>query len=230
MRKISAVMFDLDDTLYPENEYKRSGFRHVAKLMADEDFIWNLLTKLDSESERPITEVVNYLVREYREHEPDIECYDDVEPVIKALRECYKIGLITNDRFGVQSRKLEALGIAHLFDVVVYATPPDMKPSTKPYELAIERLGVEAEQCVYVGDNLEVDFVGANALAIRTVLIERKNRMKPTGPCVNERWEPTERIGSLYELEAILRDFQENGGMRGHRGCGAGGYSVCPGN
>ena len=91
----------------------------------------------------------------------------------------------------------------------------------------IKRLGLKPEQCVYVGDNPEVDFAGAKTLGIRTVLIDRKARMKPEGLCVKEEWEPAEWITSLYELEAILRGFQESGDMQGHCGSSAGCHSMC---
>lgn len=37
MSKIKLVLFDLDDTLYPESEYVRSGFRHVSRCLFDTD-------------------------------------------------------------------------------------------------------------------------------------------------------------------------------------------------
>ncbi len=35
IKDVDAVIFDLDDTLYPEKEYVRSGYKKLQRLLAD---------------------------------------------------------------------------------------------------------------------------------------------------------------------------------------------------
>jgi putative hydrolase of the HAD superfamily len=71
-------------------------------------------------------------------------------------------------------RKLEALGIAGRIDVVVSAQDERVgafKPNPRGIAVALEDLGVEATDAVYVGDRVDVDLRAAKAAATRFVLI-----------------------------------------------------------
>jgi len=70
--------------------------------------------------------------------------------------------------------KLEALGIADLFDVVLCAQDPDVgvfKPNPRGLRVALARLGVTAEQTLYVGDRAEVDAAAADAAGMPCVIL-----------------------------------------------------------
>lgn len=64
-------------------------------------------------------------------------------------------------------RKLQALGCAHLFDVVVAngepGGPPQLKPKPDGYLLAANKLGVPPEQCLIIGDRTDADGAAADA-------------------------------------------------------------------
>ena len=56
---IKAVVFDLDDTLYPEKQYTESGFHHVASIISkstniSEIEIFSELIKISAEDEREL--------------------------------------------------------------------------------------------------------------------------------------------------------------------------------
>jgi FMN phosphatase YigB (HAD superfamily) len=72
--------------------------------------------------------------------------------------------------------KLNALGIAHLFDVVLCAQDPAIgvfKPHPRGLENALERLGVDASEALYVGDRADVDAVAASAARIPCAILSR---------------------------------------------------------
>jgi FMN phosphatase YigB (HAD superfamily) len=67
------------------------------------------------------------------------------------------------------TRKLEALGIAHLFEIVVSAQDPEVgafKPSPLGLEVTLRRLGVQPGAALYVGDRPDVDSAAARAAGI----------------------------------------------------------------
>ncbi len=72
------------------------------------------------------------------------------------------------------ARKLEAMRVAHLFDVVVCAQDTDVqrfKPNPRGLTVALRRLGVEKHQALYVGDRPEVDAPAAHAAGIPCIII-----------------------------------------------------------
>ena len=98
---IKAVVFDLDDTLISEKEYIKSGYRHIAEIISeqnrlnkelgDKHLIYEVLIQLFDASpknvfnrlldklEVPYTkDDILDLVKAYREHKPNIQFYPDV--------------------------------------------------------------------------------------------------------------------------------------------------------
>ena len=144
MRQIQAVVFDLDDTLYPEREYAWSGFRAVASAFAGElddpaDTVVDLQRLFDGEHRARVFDallkerfgevapsLVARMVQTYRQHPPVIAPYADVDAALTRLRERYKLGLITDGRAEAQWAKIDALNLRHRFDSIIVTD--DLKP------------------------------------------------------------------------------------------------------
>jgi putative hydrolase of the HAD superfamily len=119
--------------------------------------------------------------------------YDDVLDTLAGLRERgLKIGLLSN-RGGV----LDEFVIHHALDVDAHLTS-SAHGKTKPHEAIFRRLlaslEVEPEDAVMVGDTIEDDIEGAQAIGMRAILLDRAGRH----PAV------AGRIESLRELPAVL--------------------------
>jgi HAD superfamily hydrolase (TIGR01509 family) len=72
--------------------------------------------------------------------------------------------------------KLEALGIARRFEVVVCAQDADVgafKPDPRGLLLTLRRLGVPPDRALYVGDRPEVDGVTATSAGVAAVIVGR---------------------------------------------------------
>jgi HAD superfamily hydrolase (TIGR01509 family) len=72
--------------------------------------------------------------------------------------------------------KLQALGIADLFDVVLCAQAPEVgvfKPHPRGLQVALQRLGVNRDECLYVGDRADVDAAAAEAAGIACAILTR---------------------------------------------------------
>jgi putative hydrolase of the HAD superfamily len=213
-----AVVFDLDDTLFPERSYVLSGFRAVAEHAAashgaDAVKGYAELVRLFESGVRahtfdlwtetiglPRTSVADF-VRVYRDHVPQLQPFPEAEGLLRELKGRVKIGLVSDGWSAVQRGKLEALGLASYFDAVVFSDDLGgrafWKPSTAPFEAVLAQLGVPPPQAVYVADNCAKDFFGARSLGMSTIHILRSGaeyaHVRPSGP----DWAADETVDSL---------------------------------
>lgn len=185
---ILGVIFDLDDTLYSEKQYIRSGYKAVAKLLGDEalaDRLWIYFKN----GKPAIDELLNELgcigrkeecLKAYREQIPEIKLYDGVVNLILELKsKGIKVGIITDGRVSGQKRKLQALGLDKLIDDIIITDELGGTQFRKPCDIAFRimqrRWGLPFEQMVYVGDNAEKDFQAPKQLGMRSVFFRNKD-------------------------------------------------------
>ena len=185
------LIFDLDDTLYDEMSFVRSGLRAVANF-GEASFGWNseqsfvfmenhLITcgrgKIFDEwlrfhSSHSITRVLA-CVRIYRHHRPNIALYPKTSQVLTQFLPLHPLYLVTDGHKVVQQNKIEALQIMSLFKRTFITHRFGIR-NAKPSLHCFEKIR-HAEKCdwskmVYIGDNPEKDFVNLNrqgALTIR---------------------------------------------------------------
>lgn len=78
----------------------------------------------------------------------------DVVALIEALRQRYRVALLSNADDRLESVLRERYGIAHLFDpLVVSARVGLAKPDPAVYLLTAERAGVPPQACIFVDDH-----------------------------------------------------------------------------
>ncbi|WP_195467469.1 HAD-IA family hydrolase [Clostridium sp. D43t1_170807_H7] len=194
---IKAVVFDLDDTLISEKEYIESGFNIISKEIAKRHNLYServyekMINLFEDSSKNVFNRVLDYFsikysndeildfINIYRNHKPNIKFYDDVIPTITALKEKeIKVGIITDGYKETQFKKIEVLGCMELFDEIIITDEMGRefwKPNEVSYKLMAERLNINLNEMIYVGDNVNKDFVTANKLGIETIHIDRKN-------------------------------------------------------
>jgi len=182
---IKAIVFDLDDTLYSEKEYVRSGFRAIAETMPQIKQMEKKLWKSFEQKKTAIDEVLSAegiytdeLKQEclsvYRFHQPDIHLYDNVKELLQQFRaDGYKLGIITDGRPEGQRAKIKALGLGELVDYIIVTDELGGVEYRKPHEAAFvkmsETLGVAFDEMCYIGDNLKKDLVAPEMLGIRAI-------------------------------------------------------------
>ena len=190
-----VVAFDLDDTLFPESEFVRSGFREVA-LWSEKTLHFNpestfreLMTLFEGGTRGTVfdswvaahdlsKDTIQEMVRVYREHYPEIHVFPGVGEMISTLREVFRLGLLSDGYLGVQERKLSALGIAHHFEAVVLTDRLGRefwKPSVKPFVDLMGALNASPEETVYVGDNPTKDFIACRQLGMHSIWLRQSN-------------------------------------------------------
>lgn len=81
--------------------------------------------------------------------------------MLRNLRQHYFVGLITNGPSNAQWEKVNKLNLQGYFDVILVSGDlPWEKPHHKIFHEACEFLGIEAHQCIMVGDKLDTDIMG----------------------------------------------------------------------
>lgn len=101
------------------------------------------------------------------------DVYDDVLPVLKALREKgVRVAMLSNVGFDL-SPTLARTGVGELLDGVVmsYAVGA-VKPDPAIFQNALDALGLPASEVLMVGDAWQDD-AGAAALGVRTLILPR---------------------------------------------------------
>lgn len=187
---IKAVVFDLDDTLFPERDYVLSGFKAAAAAAksefgisdAEKEFVELFETSRERVFDRFAaahgleSKAAEALTAVYRDHEPDISLTEDVRATLIGLREKgVKLGIITDGRPDGQKKKIAALGLKELVDKIIITDELGgmqyRKPNPKAFELMCDELGIAFDQMLYVGDNPQKDFAVKKYLPITTVYI-----------------------------------------------------------
>lgn len=225
MRRWRAVIFDLDDTLYPEADYVLGGFRAVAQWAEEHLDIaretgYRELTAFFAAGVRGDTfnrwlawhdasaALTPTLVAVYREHRPALTPFPGVLALLGWVRQHAALGLLGDGYLDVQERKVAALGIGPYFDAVVFSDVwgrEGWKPSTRPFIAMRERLAIGDARAVYIGDNPTKDFHGARATGFDTIWLRHSGgdytRLSP--PDDDHRADTT--VDSLAALRAVLR-------------------------
>jgi putative hydrolase of the HAD superfamily len=194
-RPLRAVLFDLDDTLYPEHAFVDGGFRAVAAFLAPvlsrpqealAARLWSLHardgrgrlfdTLLAEHGVSGDPDLVLACLLVYRTHRPRLEPFPGAADAIEAIAAAgASLGIVSDGNAGVQRRKLAGLGqLADRFGVVVMTDelgPRLAKPSPVPFRVACRLLGVPAAEAAYVANDPRKDFRGARAAGLATVRI-----------------------------------------------------------
>lgn len=90
-------------------------------------------------------------------YEQSWSAFPDVLPCLDRLT-VHTLGILSNGNAQQQRKKLESLGIAARFSVVVTSEAVGVaKPDPRIFTLACHAAAAHPTQCVYVGDRLETD-------------------------------------------------------------------------
>lgn len=187
------LIFDLDDTLYDEILFVRSGFRQVASFLSikfnlSENLLFrellldfrqngrgqvfdNVLKKFRVYNKTTVHECLMV----YRLHKPDIHLRRDAADCLRRFAH-YSKYILTDGNKIVQRNKIEALKLGAIFKKA-YLTHCYGKHNAKPSPYCFLKIA-EAEQMphaniCYIGDNPYKDFVGIKPLGFKTVRLNQ---------------------------------------------------------
>lgn len=187
---IRGVIFDLDDTLYSEKEYVKSGFKAVSDYLGDNNYenkLWHYF-----ETDVPaIDALLNTLGRAnekqkvleiYRSHKPNIHLYTGVAETLSALKkQGFKLGIITDGRPEGQRNKIKSLGLDKFFDADDIIITDELggtqfrKPCDVAFRILLNRWKFSSGSVVYIGDNASKDFQAPKKLGMKCVWFRNKD-------------------------------------------------------
>jgi putative hydrolase of the HAD superfamily len=101
--------------------------------------------------------------------------FSDARPALEVARSNdWRIGVLTNGSTSQQNAKLASIGLADLVDVVSTAQGLGVgKPEVAAFHLTCEALDVQPAEALMIGDNLEVDVLGARAAGLAALHLDR---------------------------------------------------------
>ncbi|WP_165089031.1 HAD family hydrolase [Neisseria yangbaofengii] len=182
----SIIVFDLDDTLYSEHEYKLSGIRSVIRLISDLYSSWTIeeLENAVKKDEHNWLDALcqycyfndsekNTLLWQYRLHQPNIHPYISSHDFSELITDFIATALITDGRSITQRLKLQSLGIHNLFDdVLISEAYRSEKPCAERFEYIENKYSRENSKFIYIGDNIKKDFITPKLMGWLTIGLE----------------------------------------------------------
>lgn len=185
--EIKGVIFDLDDTLYSEKEYVRSGYKAVSDFLGGgyEEKLWeyfedNMLAIDELLEEIGKTDKKEQVLAIYRSVKPEIHLYEDAKTVLTKLRKKgIRTGIITDGRPEGQRNKIEALCLEDFVDDIIITDELGGVQFRKPCDIAFRilqnRWRLSASEIIYVADNPSKDFQAPQQLGMKSVWFRNKD-------------------------------------------------------
>lgn len=213
-REIKGVIFDLDDTLYSEKEYVKSGFRVVSDYLGGgyDEKLWQYF----EDNKIAITELLRKEGRMeeekkcleiYRNHMPDIHLYSGVVEMMNNLKsQGFKIGIITDGRPKGQRNKLKVLGLESLVDDIIITDELGGTQFRKPCDIAfrimITRWRMDPSEVVYVADNINKDFQAPKQLGMKSLWFRNEDGLYTFDTCSD-----LHHVEDISECLGVLRQI-----------------------
>jgi len=222
-----VVVFDLDDTLYKEIDFLKSGYRKVAELVEKRFHYdaWEVYERLydwyvkgenpfaclnDTYGlDNPISDYLNV----YRFHHPAISLTTETVDVLNKLKEIdVALGIITDGREITQKQKVEALGLTEWINednVFINENPSYFKPNHLSFDILMlhcyEQYPNNKLTFYYVGDNPDKDFIAPNELGWGTIcLLDDGRNIHKQSFDIEEAKQPKYKISEIKELIRII--------------------------
>ncbi|MBI9017506.1 MAG: HAD family hydrolase [Phycisphaerae bacterium] len=228
---LECLIFDMDDTLYDEINYCRSGYRVISHAISAMlapgtqrtvssaeifDFIWNQFQNgdrsrifndtLDNFYIPYDSKVITDLVKIYRDHSPIISLDPADADILTQLRGKYKLALLSDGFLPAQQLKADALGLDKYFDMILFTESirrDAWKPSPLGYQKILTDLNITTNCWAYIADNETKDFIYPNAAGATSIKLNRPNKVH-IKPAPNLQACPQYSIDSLAQLPQIL--------------------------
>ena len=194
-QNLKTIIFDIDSTLYTNEEYafeqvdcqvrRFASERGISndearKLVADfrEKFARENCGKKVSLSNTLLSFGVSIQKsiewrRELLEPKNFLTRDERLQEMLSALSKKFNLICVTNNPVTPAKKTLVALGVENLIsDIIGLDTCNVSKPAREPFLLAAEKCGSQAQECLSVGDRYDLDIVVPLELGMGGVLVE----------------------------------------------------------
>jgi len=177
-RAVANAGFNLDVKnfweAYSQAHEKYRAIRYE-KLIEVTNAIWiaEALTNLGFETDPEDTRIKTAVNVFFKDYLRSLELRLCAKTMLKKFSINYKLGLVSNFTYApVIYAGLRKLGINQFFNAVLVSEEVGLrKPHIKIFEETLRRLGVKAEEAVYVGDSPLEDMQGAKDAGMKTIFV-----------------------------------------------------------
>ena len=216
-----AIIFDLDDTLYKEVDYVKSGFNVVSEYISREigcsktDIYGSLFNYFIAGNNVFDKLIDGYnlnidlkdLLELFRLHKPEITLDKKTKCVLDELNESnLYMGLLTDGRSIQQRNKIESLGISNYFkDIIISEEIRSEKPTEKNYSIFMNSSSHKDTKYFYIGDNTSKDFISPNQLGWKTICLKDNGQnIHKQNFDLDKKFLPENIINELSEILDII--------------------------
>ncbi len=221
---IKAIIFDLDNTLVDFMLLKRVAVDAAIHAMIDAGLkltfteTKELINKIYESEGIEYQQVFDHLLKQalgsldykimsagivaYRTaREAALKPYPGVLPtLIELIKMGLKLAVVSDAPSKEAWLRLSYINFHHFFDVVItYDETRERKPSPVPFNMALEELKLNADECLMIGDWAERDMVGAKAVGMKTVFARYGDTFDTENP------DSDYDINSITELINIVK-------------------------
>lgn len=226
--RVVMVVFDLDDTLYPEAQFVRGGLcaagaRLDVLMGRDTGATEVFLDILAREGPSKVIDkglkalgiaedasLIEDLVAAFRGHEPQVRPFPMVPEFLDILwRRGIRLGLLSDGPLAVQEAKWKALGLERWFEVVVFTDALGGRNFWKPHPAGfetVERLsGLFGQDLAMVGDRPLNDLVPAASRGWHTIRMRWPGGYHAAVPDPDANRPVAENVADLERL--LLKDL-----------------------
>ena len=113
---------------------------------------------------------------------------------LEHLSKSYILGIVTNGSSLMQNRKIDGLGIRRYFNTIIISDDLGIrKPETQIFIHACKTMNICPEDVAFVGDNYEIDIVGAEHAGLYPIFYNKYECREPNSHSIN-------RLDSLVSL------------------------------
>lgn len=224
MLDVKYIIFDLDDTLYPQIEFDLGCLKNASEYIAsisgrNSTELYNVIFGIVSDRGieyrkifNDLFEIINFegmpyikeILKHYWSAYPKISLYPNTETVLKYLKEKYRLFIITDGYVKIQNYKIKALGISEYFEKIYITDSFGIeyrKPSKYVFDLLIKENGIDANRCLYVGNDPRRDFIPAKEMGMYTIRIKQGSFADIT---LDETHEANYSIKNITQIKTFI--------------------------
>jgi putative hydrolase of the HAD superfamily len=130
--------------------------------------------------------------------------FDCTEKVLKKLNKEYKVALLSNTMSDQPHLLLNDSGYDRFFDIIICSRDIGVrKPNPEAFNIILNKLGVEPEKTVHVGDSVEADMYGAVNSGITGIWIKNDGQPEWNGYAIDSICDLPEFLKKIRDLETI---------------------------
>ncbi len=211
---IKALIFDLDNTLIDrQRAFREMLNREFHALFQDEALVSQMVQDvMEWDNNGTVERIVvfkkwveKYHVTVITAEELDQKwsnesgtvafLFDDVRDTLTKLKKKYKLALLTNGNASSQRRKIHTIQIDDLIDYSLVSGEFSVrKPDKRIFEYTCKALGLQCEECAYIGDNYNIDVLGSRNAGMLPIYVSRNNELH-------------DDVQTIHEIKELLNLF-----------------------